>query len=168
MRKFSITMLLLMISNLAYAKGVSIKGEYCGTRGSFLGTLASDIAIPDYFPPEKFLTRLLITPFFPDLSACEEEYEAVHLGESCRAHDECYSTLGESKEGCDDDLLALWHESCAERYSGGDETSSHCRDACESFTRLMYDGLRYDDGIFCPSCKAYEIDQEKARRMSML
>lgn len=167
MQKLTVAML-LMISSFAHAKDMSIRGEYCGTRGSFLGTLASEVAIPDYFPPEKFLTRLFISPFFPDISVCEEEYEAVHLGESCRAHDDCYTTLGESKDGCDEDLLTRWQESCAERYSGQDETSSHCRDACETFTRLMYDAMRYDDGLFCPSCKAYEIDQEKARNMSLL
>lgn len=164
MKKIVFLVLLFVFS--AQAK-VSIKGLHCGTRGTFLGTLASDIAIPDYFPPEKFLARVFLSPFFPDMSVCEQEYDSVYLGQSCQAHDECYQTLGADKDACDDDLLVRWHETCAERYQGYDETSSHCQNACESFTSFMYDALRFNSGGLCPSCVAYERDQEKARRMSI-
>lgn len=156
-------MLSLLLSFSAEAADIGLKGLYCGTRGSFWGTLASEIAIPDYFPPEKFLTRLfLMNPLFSNLATCEEEFESVNLGSSCKLHDECYSTLGANKDVCDEELLVNWQNSCAEHYSRGDETSSYCQNACDNFTNFMYTALRYDDGFFCPSCRAFKIDQEKA------
>ncbi len=159
--------LVLHLAFFAQASDISIKGLHCGTRGSFLGTLASDIAIPDYFPPEKMLARVFLSPFFPDMSVCEQEYESVYLGQSCQAHDECYQILGADKDACDEDLLTKWHNSCAERYQGYDETSVHCLNVCESFTGFMYGALRFNSGGICPSCVAYERDQEKARSMSI-
>jgi|SRR5580704_14427493 hypothetical protein len=152
----------VLLSCFAMAEDFKIKGLYCGTRGSFLGTLASEIAIPDYFPPEKFLARLFVmNPLFSNLATCEREYEPVYLGEACRIHDGCYRTLGASKESCDEELLVNWQEACAERYNG-DEMSSYCHDACQNMINFMFNTMRYDDGFFCPSCKAYQTDQEEA------
>jgi hypothetical protein len=164
MKKLIIALLIFALQHISHANTSTAKGLYCGTRGNFWGTLASEIAIPDYFPPEKFLTRLIISPFFSDLSMCEEDFEPVNLGESCLLHDQCYTRLGVFKDECDRDLLTRWERSCAERYQQSSYASSYCLDTCNYVVNFMYNALRYDDGYFCPSCRAFEIDQERAQR----
>ena len=167
MKKNLSLVLFLLFSSFMHAESFRMKGLYCGTRGNFLGTLASDYAIPDYFPPENFLTRLFVmNPFFSNLSVCEEEYETVHLGQSCKSHDECYLTLGSNKDSCDTKLLDNWLRSCAERYKDQTETAEYCLNSCNNFVNFMYNIMRYDDGLFCPSCIAFEKDQEIARQLA--
>ncbi|HXW60131.1 MAG TPA: hypothetical protein VEK06_01200 [Myxococcota bacterium] len=163
MKKTLVTSLFLIIASAAQAE-FSIKALHCGPRGSFFTALLSDLAIPDFFPPEQFLVRTLIAePILGDLSVCDE-YQAVNLGESCQEHDTCYMTLGANKDSCDETLLSGWKQSCRERYVGSSANSLFCLDACEQTIELMYGGLRYDDGSFCPSCTAFENSQASARR----
>lgn len=157
MKKIIIATILLCAS-IAESKAL-----HCGPRGNFWSSMASHVAIPDYFPPENFLARMIASPFFGDLSICEEEFEPVYLGQSCMVHDQCYETLGADKENCDETLIAGWMTSCEERYMGSDEIASYCLSACKDVTQIMYDAMRYDDGSFCPSCIAFENSQQNAR-----
>jgi hypothetical protein len=159
MKLAHIFLLLFMISPFAQARGL-----YCGTRGTFFGTLASDIAIPDYFPPEKFIAQIVLGSMFPGLSLCAD-FEPVYLGSSCLSHDQCYKSLGAIKDECDTTLLGNWQQSCAERYNASSELSSLCLSTCNSVVEFMYGVMRYDDGTFCPSCEAFERDQEEARNI---
>jgi len=162
MKKLVIGFIFVSLSSLTNAVTIS-KALHCGPRGSFFSNLASDVAIPDYFPPENFLAHMFFSASY-DLALCAENYEPVHLGKSCMGHDTCYMTFGTNKENCDETLLAGWLKSCAERYQGSSANSLYCHDACEGVVNFMYDALRYDDGSFCPSCIAFEKDQEIARR----
>lgn len=155
-----LAILLLMLAYSATA-GISIRGMHCGTRGTLLGTIASDYVIPDYFPPEHFLVRMFLAPFM-DLSICDDGGPA-HLGETCMYHDQCYNTLGASKDECDEDMHSGWRGDCQERYNDGSDIGNWCLDMCSGAVDMMYDIFRYDDGNFCPSCIAFDKSQEKAR-----
>lgn len=161
MNKTIIAIAFLFFSS--FSQAINVKSLHCGPRGSLWGTMASYLVIPDYFPPENFITQLFADPLFGDLSICEEHFEPVHLGEACMGHDQCYETLGANKDACDETLFNSWRYSCSKRYSGTDATSSYCLSACTNVVEFMYDALRYDDGIFCPSCRAFAKDQEIAR-----
>ena len=130
------------------------------------GTIASDTLIPDYFPPETPVLRsIFVNPFSPiDIGFCERRFEPVHLGQYCIEHDLCYSTIGEEKDSCDLNLLDGWKKSCGERY--GQEKSLAgliCGSLCKFSVKFMYRAMRYDDGLFCPSCEAFDRSQEKDR-----
>jgi hypothetical protein len=154
--------ILLVFAALSAQAAPSIRGLHCGTRGTLLGTIASEFVIPDYFPPEHFLVRMFLAPFI-DLSMCDDGGPA-HLGEACMNHDQCYGTLGATKDGCDQDMIMGWRDACTERYGSDDlEISSMCLDLCTGAVDMMYDIFRYDDGIFCPSCIAFEKSQSNAR-----
>src|SRR5579871_221870 len=143
---------------------IGIMGQHCGTRGTLIGTIASEFVIPDYFPPEQFLLRIsILLPWADVLATCETEYAPVNLGESCLSHDQCYATLGATKDSCDDTLLQGWQQACNDGYAGDDETSSLCRNTCHDFADLMYTALRYQDAEFCPSCIAFDNAQANAR-----
>lgn len=146
------------------AMSENIQGLHCGTRGTMLGSIASDTLIPDYFPPEHFLLRLLLVNPLIDLSVCETELPRVNLGASCMVHDRCYRTLGATKDACDNDLRRDWLAQCAANYGTHTTTSDMCLGACNTIVELMNAGLRYNDGTFCPSCRAWERDQAEARR----
>lgn len=162
--KKQISILVLLMSVSAFAD-VGIRGLHCGTRGTLLGTIASEFVIPDYFPPEHFLVRMFLAPFV-DLSMCDDGGPA-HLGEACLEHDQCYATLGATKDGCDEDMLSGWRNACTERYgSDGLAMSSMCQELCTGAVDMMYDIFRYDDGSFCPSCIAFDKSQAGARKRS--
>lgn len=161
MKKTIFTSLFLLLATAAQAD-FSIKALHCGPRGSFLGALASDVAIPDYFPPEQSWVRYFIAePILGDLSACDQ-YDPVNLGESCSEHDTCYWTLNANKETCDETLFLGWEQACKERYKDASADSIYCLNACERAVQFMYEALRYDDGSFCPSCTAFAHDQAAA------
>ena len=162
MNKLVVGFIFITLSSLSNA--VNSKALHCGPRGSFLSNLVS-VAIPDYFPPENFVAHLFFSSFY-DMSICSENFSAVHLGKSCALHDQCYTTLGEDKNSCDERLLENWLKSCQERYVNSSEHSSHCLNTCEDVVYFMYNALRYDDGMFCPSCIAFSKDQEIARRQA--
>lgn len=161
--KFLSLAFLFLLSSSSFSEG--IMGLHCGTRGTLLGTIASDFIIPDYFPPENLALRLfLVNPLLVDLSACEQNHPRVHLGASCMIHDRCYATLDADKNACDDDLFASWQGSCEENYSDADaDTSDMCLGACTAMINIMNAALRYDDGNLCPSCRAYERSQKRTR-----
>lgn len=162
MKKTILTSLLFIITCAVHAN-ISIKALHCGPRGSFLGAFASDVAIPDYFPPEQSLVRYLIAePILGDLSVCDQ-YDSVYLGEACSGHDTCYMTLDANKETCDETLLLGWEQACKARYRDNSADSVYCLNACERAIQFMYEALRYDNG-FCPSCIAFERDQAEAAR----
>lgn len=165
MKKVLVFSLVWLCSLLAQAD-FSIKALHCGPRGSFLGALASDLAIPDYFPPEQYLVRMLAEPILGDLSICDQ-FEPVYLGQSCQAHDQCYYTLGANKETCDQDLYEGWINSCHERYYGASYESAYCNNVCVEAVEFMYGALRYDVGGFCPSCTAFAFDQTEAYRRTI-
>lgn len=136
-------------------------GLHCGTRGNLWGTIASDLLIPDYFPPENELLRaLLIDSPLINLGICEDAFTPAYLGQSCMMHDQCYQTLGATKDGCDEDLKGGWLESCDESYPGF--LGFFCRSACKLAVRVMYTALRFQSGEFCPSCRAFEEAQKNA------
>lgn len=163
MKKTMFASLLVIISSVVQAD-ISIKALHCGPRGSFLGALASDIAIPDYFPPEQFFVRTFIAePMLGDLSVCDQ-YQSVYLGQSCSEHDSCYWTLNANKEKCDQRLFLGWEQACIARYNDTSADSIFCRNACERAIAFMYEALRYNDGTFCPSCTAFAHDQAEAAR----
>jgi hypothetical protein len=164
----SITSIIIIFFSFNVLGQISINGLHCGTRGSFLGILASDFLIPDYFPPENPLLRfLLVNPFLINLGECEKNYEPVHLGEACMAHDACYGTLGANKDTCDEALMTNWASACDKHYANKGEMSKKCAHACHTVAELMHTAMSYDDGIFCPSCIAFERDQEMARKKNL-
>jgi hypothetical protein len=153
--------LVCLLSAYSAVADVSIRGLHCGTRGTLLGTIASDYLIPENFPPENFLARMVLAPF-EDLSICDEGGPA-HLGETCMYHDQCYGTLGAFKDQCDENMIQGWRSNCIERYSDGSEIGALCLDLCTGVVDSMYDIFLYDDGSFCPSCTAFENSQSQAR-----
>lgn len=158
--KKSLAILLLLLSVSAFAD-VGIRGLHCGTRGTLLGTIASDFVIPDYFPPEHMLVRMFLAPFI-DLSICDDGGPA-HLGEACMYHDQCYATRGATKDTCDQDMLSGWRNACVDRYGAeGDDFGDYCQNLCIGAVETMYGIFSYDDGSFCPSCIAFENSQRKA------
>jgi hypothetical protein len=150
----------LFLSALSFADE-EIYGAHCGTRGNLWGTIASDHLIPDYFPPENPVLRafFMATPLI-NLGICEEQFTPAHLGASCLVHDECYNTLGATKDNCDRDLQSGWMASCEESYSG--ISGFFCKSACMMAVNLMYGALRFRTGSFCPSCEAFERAQKRA------
>jgi len=57
-----------------------------------------------------------------------------------------------------------WHNACDQRWAAnGIEINSMCGNLCHGAVELMYSVLRYDDGVFCPSCIAFEKSQNDAR-----
>lgn len=166
MKRTLFAFLIAIFTSNVYADQ-GIMGLHCGPRGNFFGTIASDYVIPDYFPPENFLLRSLLSlvnPWGIDLSICEEEFSLVHLGQSCLGHDQCYATLGETKDGCDEALFLGWQQSCSDSYLGQGASAMQCLNACQGAVTFMYNAMLYDDGVFCPSCIAFESSQAKARR----
>lgn len=140
---------------------VEILGVNCGSRGNLWGTIASEYLIPDYFPPENHALRQLLISSTIDLSMCEEDFSAAYLGNSCIAHDECYSTVGAPKERCDRDLKRGWIAACELNYPPVSVSGALCRSVCKEIINVMYQAMSYDNGSFCPSCRAYEDAQRE-------
>lgn len=138
----------------------NIHALHCGTRGTLIGTIASDFLIPDFFPPEHFLIRMLVAPFI-DLTICDDLGKA-NLGIACAEHDNCYSESGVDKEICDLNMKNGWQEACLEKYHDHESSKWHnyCLNLCQDAASLMYDIFSYDDGLFCPSCIAFNTAQK--------
>lgn len=163
-KKMKQIFLALIFAGIATQVMAAPMGLHCGTRGNLIGTIASDFLIPDYFPPENTLLRMLLANPFFNIATCEANGSRAHLGASCIEHDTCYATLGAVKDSCDADLLSGWQGSCEDSYgNGGTLSSTLCLNACQGMTQLMYHALRYNDGRFCPSCIAFEQAQAEAR-----
>jgi len=163
MKKTLLAIIFFALSSTAMAN-VDTFGLHCGPRGNFWSAIFSDFLIPDYFPPENALVSSFLLDFLGiDVSECAD-YTSVHLGESCMMHDQCYGTLGVTKDGCDEDLLLGWQTACMEGYTDENEEATYCKSMCQDMTKIMYDLMSYNDGEFCPSCIAFEKSQEEARR----
>jgi hypothetical protein len=149
----------MLILDVSFANQ-RILGLHCGTRGTLIGTIASDLFIPDFFPPEHVLVRMLLAPFV-DLTICDDIGQA-HLGLACEEHDKCYGSKNATKEVCDEDMLNGWQKACSNQYlvDQSSEVVSYCLQLCNDAVGFMYDTFSYDDGIFCPSCIAFKHAQE--------
>lgn len=159
---FGLIFSVLLIASSSFADD-NVRGLHCGTRGTMMGTIASDVLIPDYFPPENAVLRSIfqIPPSANLLNFCEQSIGRAHFGSSCELHDRCYGTIGKEKDHCDADLLNGWRKSCAETYRG--LTGKMCKLACDGAATIMYHAMRYSVGNICPSCTAYDEAQKRAR-----
>jgi hypothetical protein len=128
-----------------------IAGELCGSKEGYFNVLASTYLVPDYFPPENELARLVSDR---DIKRCED-LGSVYLGQVCADHDACYIQK-QPKNTCDRALQDRWVRQCREVYHKLSTDHLACRLACEVFVKLMSEAQRYNENGFCPSCDAYD------------
>lgn len=92
----------MLCMNIVYGK------SYCGS------TLMQKIGVPEYVCFGLAGTL----PYAGCAVGRVTGYKPVHFGEACRAHDDCYSLNGISKEYCDRQFLTLMQNTCDTTLTG--------------------------------------------------
>lgn len=83
-----------------------------------------------------------------------KDHPNLDFSQSCIGHDECYTTGGSSKSGCDNEFMFSMISVCAQG------ESSDVIGACKSFAQTYYDGVvNFGQGAFDADQKAVQCNR---------